>query len=93
MSPIGLATFFTFMTIAEGSGQKALKRKFMEVSPLRDYSFQGYLPALKANYCVWPVVQIVNFSFMPLPLQIPFVNMVGVFWYVVITVLTSGTCI
>ena len=30
MCPIGLAVFFTFMTIAEGGGQKALKRKFME---------------------------------------------------------------
>jgi hypothetical protein len=32
MSPFGLAMFFTFMTIAEGGGQKALKRKFMEVT-------------------------------------------------------------
>jgi hypothetical protein len=32
MCPIGLAMFFTFMTIAEGGGQKALKRKFMEVT-------------------------------------------------------------
>jgi hypothetical protein len=31
MCPIGLAMFFTFMTFAEGGGQKALKRKFAEV--------------------------------------------------------------
>jgi len=70
MSPLGLAVFFTFMTLAEGGGQRALKRKFLE----------GYLPTLRANYCVWPAVQIINFKFMPLPLQIPFVNTVGVFW-------------
>jgi hypothetical protein len=33
MCPFGLALFFTFMTIAEGGGQKALKRKFSEVQP------------------------------------------------------------
>jgi hypothetical protein len=31
MSPLGLALFFTFMTLAEGGGQRALKRKFVEV--------------------------------------------------------------
>ena len=31
MSPFGLALFFTFMTLAEGGGQRALKRKFFEV--------------------------------------------------------------
>ena len=43
--------------------------------------WKGYIPTLKANYCIWPAVQIINFKFMPLPLQIPFVNTVGVFWY------------
>jgi len=88
MSPIGLAIFFTFMTLAEGGGQKALKRKFMEVYPFSETLFlmwQGYLPALKANYCIWPAVQIINFKFMPLSLQIPFVNTVGVFWYLPLT--------
>ena len=32
MSPLGLAVFFTFMTLAEGGGKKALKHKFGEVS-------------------------------------------------------------
>jgi len=39
MSPIGLAIFFTFMTLAEGGGQKALKRKFMEVYPFSEAVF------------------------------------------------------
>lgn len=34
MSPLGLALFFTFMTLAEGGGQRALKRKFVEVVKL-----------------------------------------------------------
>ena len=32
MSPFGLALFFTFITLAEGGGQRALKRKFQEVT-------------------------------------------------------------
>lgn len=59
-SPIGLAIFFTFMTIAEGGGRRAIMKKFQEV----------YIPALKANYMVWPAVQILNFRVMPLQFQI-----------------------
>jgi protein Mpv17 len=33
-SPVGLAVFFTYMTITEGGGQKALHRKFTEVCVL-----------------------------------------------------------
>lgn len=56
----GLATFFTFMTVAEGGGKRAVWRKFQEV----------YIPALKANYIVWPAVQILNFRVMPIQFQI-----------------------
>lgn len=59
---VGLATFFTFMTIAEGGGRRALSRKFQDV----------YLPSLKANYMVWPAVQILNFRVIPLQFQIVF---------------------
>lgn len=59
-APIGLAIFFTFMTIAEGGGKRAIMKKFQDV----------YIPALKANYMVWPAVQILNFRVMPLQFQI-----------------------
>lgn len=38
MCPIGLAIFFTFMSIAEGGGKKALKRKFIEVLPPSNFA-------------------------------------------------------
>lgn len=57
---VGLACFFTFMTIAEGGGRKAVGRKFQDV----------YLPALKANFMIWPAVQILNFRIIPLQFQI-----------------------
>ena len=56
----GLAAFFTFMTITEGGGRRAVARKFQEV----------YLPSLKANFLLWPAVQILNFRVIPLQFQI-----------------------
>jgi protein Mpv17 len=54
------------MTIAEGGGRRAVTHK------LRDM----YLPTLKANFMVWPLVQIINFRIMPIQFQLvssPFV--------------------
>jgi len=48
------------MTIAEGGGRRAVSHK------LRDM----YLPTLKANFMVWPLVQIINFRIMPLQFQL-----------------------
>ena len=59
-APMGLAAFFTFMTVTEGGGRRAVARKFQDV----------YLPALKANFILWPAVQILNFRIVPLQFQI-----------------------
>jgi len=48
------------MTLAEGGGRRAVLRKFQDV----------YVPALKANYIVWPAVQMLNFRVMPIQFQI-----------------------
>lgn len=56
----GLACFFTFMTVAEGGGKRALTQKFRDV----------YLPTLKANFVLWPAVQILNFRVIPIQFQI-----------------------
>lgn len=48
------------MTLAEGGGRRAVYSK------LRDM----YLPTLKANYVVWPAVQVVNFRLMPVQFQL-----------------------
>jgi len=69
-APVGIATFFTVMTVAEGGGRRAVTHK------LRDM----YLPTLKANFMVWPLVQIINFRLMPLQFQLPFVSTVGIAW-------------
>ena len=69
-APIGLSAFFTFMTLAEGGGKKHVIKKFQDI----------YIPTLRANYILWPAVQIVNFRVMPLQFQIPFVSTVGIAW-------------
>lgn len=48
------------MTVAEGGDKNAVLRKFRDV----------YVPSLKANYIVWPAVQIINFRLMPIQYQI-----------------------
>lgn len=82
-----LASFFSFITVAEGGGKRAIAQKFQEV----------YIPALKANYMVWPAVQLINFRLLPVQFQIvrspleileayanavyqPFVSTIGIAW-------------
>lgn len=79
-APAGLACFFTFMTVAEGGGKRAVSRKFQEV----------YVPALKANFLVWPAVQIINFRLMPIQFQIPFVSTVGIAWTAYLSLTNSA---
>lgn len=57
---LGVACFFTVMTVAEGGGRRAVYQK------LRDM----YVPTLKANYAVWPAVQVINFRLMPVQFQL-----------------------
>lgn len=59
-APISVGLFFSVMTVAEGGGRRAVGHK------LRDM----YLPTLKANYMVWPAVQIINFRLMPVQFQL-----------------------
>ncbi len=48
------------MTVTEGGGRRAVQNK------LRDM----YIPTLKANFMVWPAVQIINFRLMPVQFQL-----------------------
>jgi len=79
-APCGLAFFFTFMTVAEGGGRKAVGKKFQDV----------YLPALKANFIVWPAVQMLNFRVIPIQFQIPFVSTIGIFWTAYLSLTNSS---
>ncbi|KAI1825983.1 hypothetical protein F4861DRAFT_145558 [Xylaria intraflava] len=69
-APVSVALFFSVMTVAEGGGRRAVTLKLKDM----------YLPTLKANYMVWPVVQIINFRLMPVQFQLPFVSTIGIAW-------------
>ncbi|KAK3352738.1 hypothetical protein B0T25DRAFT_191981 [Lasiosphaeria hispida] len=69
-APFGIACFFTAMTVAEGGGKRAVYQKMRDM----------YVPTLKANFMVWPAVQIINFRLMPVQFQLPFVSTVGIAW-------------
>jgi Mpv17 / PMP22 family len=79
-APIGLCAFFTFMTLAEGGGKKHVVKKFQDI----------YVPTLRANYILWPAVQILNFRVMPLQFQIPFVSTVGIAWTAYLSLTNSS---
>ncbi|CAI6242311.1 unnamed protein product [Periconia digitata] len=79
-APVGLACFFTFMTVAEGGGKRAVQKKFQDI----------YVPALKANFLVWPAVQMINFRIMPIQLQIPFVSTIGIAWTAYLSLTNSA---
>jgi protein Mpv17 len=84
------------MTVAEGGGKRAVAKKFQEV----------YVPALKANYLVWPAVQMLNFRIIPLQFQIvrlscplaristnvfqPFVSTIGIAWTAYLSLTNSS---
>ena len=79
-APIGLSAFFTFMTLAEGGRKKHVVKKFQDI----------YVPTLRANYILWPGVQMLNFRVMPIQFQIPFVSVFGVAWTAYLSLTNSN---
>ncbi|KAL2153726.1 hypothetical protein VTH82DRAFT_4881 [Thermothelomyces myriococcoides] len=69
-APFGVAAFFTIMTVAEGGGKREVFNKMRDM----------YVPTLRANYVLWPAVQVINFRLMPVQFQLPFVSTVGIAW-------------
>lgn len=55
-APLGLALFTGTMGYMERGTLDGVKAKFHEM----------YIPALLANWQLWPLVQLVNFRYMPL---------------------------
>ncbi|OBZ79660.1 Protein SYM1 [Grifola frondosa] len=79
MAPIGLALFIGSMGLMEGRDSMHIQTKYKDL----------YKPALIANWQVWPVAQLINFRFMPLPYRVPFQSTCGVFWTLYLSILNS----
>lgn len=62
-----IGVFLSSMAVMEGnSAQKKLETTWW--------------PALKTNWLVWPAVQTVNFTFLPLQYRVLFANVVSIGW-------------
>ena len=68
MAPLGLFVFITFFAICQGLEFEAYRERLKTL----------YVPLLLANYSVWPLIQTVNFRFLPLRYRVPFAASCGV---------------
>ncbi|KAH8100538.1 hypothetical protein BXZ70DRAFT_1008036 [Cristinia sonorae] len=81
MAPIGLSLFLGSMGIMEGRDANHIKGKFRDL----------YIPLISANWQVWPLAQLINFRYMPLPYRVPFQSTCGVFWTLYLSIANSKT--
>ena len=72
-----MALFLSSMAIMEGTDPKEKLQK-------------SYISGLKANYLVWPLVQAINFKFVPLDLRVLVVNFVSLGWNCFLSYLNQG---
>lgn len=79
MAPIGLVLFLGSMGIMEGRDRQHIQGKFQDL----------YKPLLIANWQVWPLVQLINFRFMPLAYRVPFQSTCGIFWTLYLSIANS----
>lgn len=76
-APTFIGVFLSSMAVLEGT------------SP-RDKLDRNYASALKANYYIWPAVQGVNFTLVPLHHRVLFVNVVSIGWNCYLSYLNSS---
>lgn len=69
-APPFLAYFLAVMEILKGEGLQDIKFKLQD----------DYPDVMKMNYKIWPAVQAVNFTFVPVHYRVVTANIVAVFW-------------
>jgi protein Mpv17 len=79
MAPLGLAIFIGSLGIMEGRSKNQIRDKYTDM----------YTTALLTNWKIWPLAQLINFRFMPLPYRIPFQSACGVFWTLYLSILNA----
>lgn len=68
-TPVFVASFFTVMMTVEG-------KTGLIISKLQ----QDYWTTLKSNWMVWIPASFINFTFVPVTLQVLYANTIGFFW-------------
>ncbi|GAA99340.1 uncharacterized protein L969DRAFT_16645 [Mixia osmundae IAM 14324] len=69
-APIGLCLFLSGMSIMEGLEGHEIVARFAAL----------YWPIIKANWTVWPILQYINFRYLPLSLRVPYGSVCGIAW-------------
>ncbi|ETM02712.1 hypothetical protein L917_00870 [Phytophthora nicotianae] len=54
-----------------------------------DFAADRLPQTLKANYMIWPVANIINYSYVPLQYRILFINCVNLVWTTVLSTISS----
>ncbi|KAK7463832.1 hypothetical protein VKT23_007169 [Stygiomarasmius scandens] len=67
------------MGVLENRNAQEIREKYTDL----------YKPALITNWQVWPIAQLINFRFMPLPYRVPFQSTCGVFWTLYLSMINS----
>jgi protein Mpv17 len=69
-APPFVATLLAAFTLTQGKGTEGVKRKLDK----------DWWNTLVANWKIWPAVQMITFSVLPLKLRVVFVQIVAVGW-------------
>lgn len=77
-APIAVGAFLSSMAVLEGGS-------------VQDKLDKNYKSALTANWMVWPFVQAVNFTFVPLDHRVLFVNVISIGWNCYLSFLNSSS--
>ena len=76
-APINMFCFLSSMALMEGSSPEEKVKK-------------SYLAGLKANWVVWPPIQAMNFTLVPLEHRVLVVNVVSLGWNCFLSYLNSS---
>ena len=69
-APFGIALYMSCMGLMQSTPIDDIKKGLK----------QGWWSTVTANWTVWPLVQMVNFAFVPVEHRVIVVSIVGVFW-------------
>ncbi|CAM9317232.1 unnamed protein product [Chrysoparadoxa australica] len=67
------------------AGGQPIAAFFQAVHHLRNL----FLPTLLASYRIWPAANMINFAFVPKHLRMLYLNLVGLFWNVILSTLNA----
>lgn len=79
-APAFLAVFLTTVNVVDGNDFKKIQHEFQH----------KYVDILMTNYKIWPLVQVVNFTFVPLKHQVLLVQAVAIIWNAYLSHKTSS---